>query len=177
KIDVAPSRSLSIAAERDVKIIAQEPRERHVPAPPEIDQRERFVRRVEIEREAHADHQRQANRHVGIAGKIIVELEREAAHPDPAIDQADWLTRGCRVENRRGILRHDVCEQHFLGKSERKPGQTEAEVGNVEAEIFLEVELRHDFFVMIDRTGNEMREKRDEKRVMKWFVLARLATV
>src|SRR5262249_60218031 len=34
KIDVAPSRSLSIAAERNVEVIAQEPRERHVPAPP-----------------------------------------------------------------------------------------------------------------------------------------------
>ena len=110
KIDVAPSRSLSIAAERDVKIIAQEPRQRHVPAPPEIDQRKRFIRRVEIERETHADHQRQADRHVGVAGEIVIELEREAASPDPTIDQADRLTRGRRVENRRGILRHDIRE-------------------------------------------------------------------
>src|SRR5262249_11502287 len=38
-------------------------------------------------------------------------------------------------------------------------------------------ELRHDLLVMVDRAGDEMREKRDEKPIMEWFVFARLATV
>src|SRR5262249_24141213 len=60
---------------------------------------------------------------------------------------------------------------------ERKPGQTEAEVGNVEAEVFRAVELRHDLFVMVDRASNQMREKRDEQRIVEWFVLTRLSAI
>src|SRR5262249_5151422 len=56
-------------------------------------------------------------------------------------------------------------------------GQTEAKVGNVEAEVFRAVELRHDLFVMVDRASNEMREKRDDQRIVEWFVLTRLATI
>src|SRR5215469_9069539 len=39
------------------------------------------------------------------------------------------------------------------------------------------MELRHDLLVMVDRASNEMREKRDEKRIVEWFVFTRLATV
>src|SRR5215469_10505194 len=39
------------------------------------------------------------------------------------------------------------------------------------------MELRHDLFVMIDRASDEMREKRDEERIVEWFVFTRLATV
>src|SRR5262249_15258698 len=65
----------------------------------------------------------------------------------------------------------------LLGEPEREPSQPKGEIGDIEAEIFLEVELRHDLLVMVDRTSNEMREKRDEKRIVEWLVLARLATV
>src|SRR5262249_40531899 len=82
-----------------------------------------------------------------------------------------------RVENRRGILRQDVGEQHLLGKPERKPGQTKAKVRDVEAEILLQLELRHNLFVVVNRAGNQMREERDEERVMERFVLARFAAI
>src|SRR5579871_2154189 len=39
QIDVAPHTAVPVAAERDVEIVAQELRQRHVPAPPEIDDR------------------------------------------------------------------------------------------------------------------------------------------
>ena len=40
-----------VAAERNVNIIAQEAAERHVPAPPEILDAERLVRRIEVLRQ------------------------------------------------------------------------------------------------------------------------------
>ena len=41
----------AIAAHRDVEVVAQEPRQGHVPAPPELAERRRAVRHVEILRQ------------------------------------------------------------------------------------------------------------------------------
>src|SRR5262249_8741447 len=110
-------------------------------------------------------------------GKVIIELERKARHGDPAIEEPDRLARGCRIENRCGILRQHVGEQHLLAESEREPGQTKTKVGDVEAEVLSLLELRHNLFVVVNRTGDQMREKRDEERVMERVVLACFAAV
>ena len=75
----------SVAPQRNVQIVAQEPAERHVPAAPEIPHRHRPVRRVEVERQPQAEHQPQADRHVGIAGEIEVDLQRVGQRRDPGL--------------------------------------------------------------------------------------------
>src|SRR5690606_9761591 len=75
KIEIAPRLSPSVAAKRDIKIIAQEARQGHVPAPPEIDDAHRLIRRMKIERQFYAEDARGADRHVRIAGEIEIELE------------------------------------------------------------------------------------------------------
>ncbi len=54
-----------------------------MPAAPEIDDAARLVGRVEVERQLHAEEQRQPDRHVAIAGKVKVDLECVAERPDP----------------------------------------------------------------------------------------------
>ena len=66
----------AVAAERDVEIVAQEPRQRHVPAPPEILDRGGEVRPVEILRPAEAEPQAEPARDVGVAGEIEIDLQR-----------------------------------------------------------------------------------------------------
>ena len=54
QVAVGPQPALAVAAERDVEVVAQPARERHVPAPPEVLQRDGRVRRVEVLREARS---------------------------------------------------------------------------------------------------------------------------
>ena len=76
---------MPVAAERNVEIVAQELRQRHVPAPPEIDDVDGLVRRIEIERQKDAEHQRNADRHVRVAGEIEIELEGVGERADPGL--------------------------------------------------------------------------------------------
>ena len=91
QVDVAQRRAVAIAAERDIEIVAQEPRQRHVPAPPEIDDAGGLVGRIEIERQEDAEHQRHADRHVGIAGEIEIELEGVGQRADPGLRSKDGV--------------------------------------------------------------------------------------
>ena len=64
------------AAPHGTNIVAQPTRQRHVPASPEILDRNSAIRRVKVEGQLNAKYQRHANRHIGVAGKIEIELKR-----------------------------------------------------------------------------------------------------
>src|SRR5260370_34767770 len=74
EIEITPSLATPVAAERNVKIVAQEARQRHMPLPPKVDDVDRLVRRIEIRRKANAKQQREPDGHVGIAGEVEIEL-------------------------------------------------------------------------------------------------------
>ena len=79
-------RPLPIAAQRDVDVLAQEPRQAHMPTPPKLGDRRRFVGREEIDRHRDVEHAGKSDRHVGITRKVEIELEREAQRAPQA-----WL--------------------------------------------------------------------------------------
>ena len=58
QVGVAARRAAPVAAERDVEVVAQEARQRDVPAAPEVDDVDRLVGAVEVDREADVEHQR-----------------------------------------------------------------------------------------------------------------------
>jgi len=60
-----------------------------VPAPPELRHRLRDVGRVEILLEAKSQQARQPDRHVGITGKIEIDLQRETAQREPGLPGAE----------------------------------------------------------------------------------------
>ena len=78
--------AVAIAAERDVEVVAQEARQRHVPAAPEILQRHGAVGHVEILRQHDAEQQGEAERHVGVAGEVEIDLEGEAERRLPGLE-------------------------------------------------------------------------------------------
>ncbi len=75
--------AVAVAAKRDIDVVAEEARQRHMPALPELGDRARGVGAVEIAREAETHHARHADGHIGIAGKIEVDLERIANRAQP----------------------------------------------------------------------------------------------
>ena len=87
QIHIAMRAALAVAAQRDIQIVAQETRQRDVPAPPEFDDVDRLVGRVEIEWQEDAEHARQADCHIRIAGKVEIQLQRVAQRTTPRLDQ------------------------------------------------------------------------------------------
>ena len=71
------------AAERDVEIVADPGRQRDVPTLPEGLRRARKIRLAEIGCQPQPEQERDAERHVGIAGKIEIDLETEQPCADP----------------------------------------------------------------------------------------------
>src|SRR4030095_6963911 len=69
QIDVAPRTAVSVAAEGDVEVVAEEAREGDVPAMPELDDVLRLVRRVEVDWKANAEQEAGSDRHVRAAGE------------------------------------------------------------------------------------------------------------
>src|ERR1700742_4567201 len=66
EIRITPWFAKPIAAERDVKVVSQKARERHVPAAPEVDDAFSAIGRIEIIRQPDIEHPAQANRHVAV---------------------------------------------------------------------------------------------------------------
>ena len=86
----------AVAAERDVEVVAQPARQRHVPAPPEVLERQRPVGGVEVLREADAEQQRAADGDVGVAGEVGVDLDGVGVDAD---EQLERTVRGRRAED------------------------------------------------------------------------------
>ena len=76
QVAVGEEAAAAVAAERDVEVVAQEAREGHVPAPPEVAEAGRPVGAVEVLREDEAHQQREPDRDVGVAGEVAVDLGR-----------------------------------------------------------------------------------------------------
>src|SRR5205823_6075836 len=130
--------------ERNVEIVAQKLRQRHVPAPPEIDNGGRLVGRVEIQRKKDAEHQRYADRHVGIAREIEIELERVGQRADPGLIEG----RCVRAEGRRYQRLNAVGEAGLLEQADRKNDQATEDQMRMRLLGFRTLELRDHVLVM-----------------------------
>ena len=97
----------AIAAERNVKVIAQESGKRDVPASPEIREADRGVGKPEIILEMKAEAQCRADRADGIAGEIEKDLAGKCDHARPGIerDERTAITEDRDRPNRRAWCR------------------------------------------------------------------------
>ena len=85
--------AVAAAAERNVEVVAQEVRQRDVPAAPEVAQVGREIRPAEILRQQQAEQQRGADRHFGIGGEIEKKLERERERRGPGFAEVEHALR------------------------------------------------------------------------------------
>ena len=147
----------AVAAERDVEVVAQPARQRHVPAPPEVLQAQGDVRRVEVRREADAEEQRDADGDVGVAAEVGVDLERVAVDGEEDLERAvvagrgeDLVHDGAGEEARH----HHLLEQARHDQPEGA-GRLDAPGVGALAQLGQELGGPH------DRAGHEVREERE----------------
>ena len=166
QVRVAAALALPVAAERDVEVVAQPGRERHVPPAPELRRARRAVRPVEVPRQLDPEHPREPERHVGVRAEVEVDLEAEADRGRPGVDEPD---RAWRREVVVDPLREPVGEEHLLREAEREQQQSGANALGIEP--LLPHQLRLEDPVADDRAGDQMREERDEERVAQQIAL------
>ncbi len=159
-VPVRHERALPVTAERDVDVVAQPAGERHVPAPPEVLQRDRGVRRVEVLRELEAEQQRDADRDVRVAAEVGEDLH------GVRVDADQHLERRVAVRRCKDLV-HDVSRQvirdHHLQKEPRDDEHERARRVHL-AWIAWRLELRQQLARAHDRAGDQVREERLEDR-------------
>ena len=115
-----PARLAAAAAQRDVQVVAQEAREGHVPAAPEVAKAGRPIRAVEVLREDEAEQQREADRDVRVAGEVAVDLGRVG---EGGQDRVGREVRLGHAEHRvDDLAREGVGDQHLLHAARARSG-------------------------------------------------------
>ena len=155
QVAIAPPLPVSAATERDIEVVAQPAGERHVPAPPEILDRDGGIGAVEVLREGDAEQQGDADRHIGVAAEIGVNLH------GVAVDRQQRLRRAVlprQREDRIDDRRRDIAgDDHFLEEAEGdQPGRA---ARLLPVHRLRSPQLRDELRRAHDRPGDEMGEE------------------
>ncbi len=149
----------TVAAKRNVDVVAEPRGERHVPAPPKFRDRFRDVGVIEVLLELEAEHAPEADRHVGVAAEVEVYLQGVGEDADPKRHNR-CLAFAKRAD--RHIHRSQrVRQQHLLREPHHEALDAEREIHPRDA---LVAQLLRDVVVFHDRAGDELREHRDVER-------------
>src|SRR5260370_24629714 len=127
EVKTPPQRSLAIAAEGDIEVVAKESRERHVPAAPEIDDTGGLVGGIEVERQGDPEQQRHTDRHVAISGEVEVKLEGVREGSAPGIDKPEGGSGARGLERRSDVLGKAIRQVDLLEDPDREGGHPEGE--------------------------------------------------
>ena len=112
------SRGTAAAApERDVEVVLDPEAERHMPAPPEINNGTRLIRRIEIQRELQINQEAKPDGHFAITGEVEIKLQGIAERTEPGFGHRQRIDAGIDIIDPRSDL---VRNQDFLCESERE---------------------------------------------------------
>ena len=109
--------------ERQEHVVAQEPRQRHVPALPENPGGSWPKRRIKIVGNFDAEQQCQADRDVGIAGEVEKDLERKAKREEAV---PSTTAGGSSLVDRVQHPPQRIAEQRFLDQPDNDEGEPRA---------------------------------------------------
>ncbi len=128
-----------------------------MPASPELANAARAIRAVEVLGEAESDHASEADRHVGVAGKIVEDLHRVGEDPYPGIRRV-----------RRGKAERGICNTGDAVGNQNLLREPDHEALCSGAELWKRVgsasQLRGNVPVANDRSGDELREEANVRR-------------
>ena len=133
-----------------------------MPAPPELGDAGGLVGAVEVQREANIQHPRQADRHVGVAGEIEIDLQGVGERGVPRFEERQARAVGGGGESDVREAAEHVGEDEFLAQAEQKDQHAVGEVPGVGADHARGGHLRNDLGRADDRAGDQMREEGDE---------------
>ena len=150
---------MATPAQRDVDVIAKPGRKTDVPARPEIAEAGREIGMVEIQHQPQAHHPRDAAGHVGIAAEIAVDLPGES-------ERGRGESRAV-VPLRRRVNRVDVeCQvirdRQLFEQARDEQGQPVGHLADRQGGQAAKLDSR--LRTAFDRSRDELREKRDERR-------------
>ena len=127
-----------------------------MPAPPELGDGARGIGQAEILRVFEAEDAAHADGHIGIAGKIEIDLKGIEHDAEPG--RGGRRRGGAAVQDLRGDLARGVSQQDLFGKADAEAGRAVECVSGVKA---ARVDLPGDVGIADDRPGDELREERD----------------
>ena len=136
-----------------------------MPAPPEINDIRRPVRRIEVDGQPDVEKKRESNRHIRVSGKIVINLQGVCRRSKPRI--GSWQPCGDNIKNLVGDRGATIGQDNFFEQTERKKSYSQGKVVNIEFEIFPVGKLRHHLGMMQYRAGHQMGEISNKQNVSK----------
>ena len=99
-----------VASQRDIDIIPEPCPHGDMPAPPEIGNTVGQKRIVEVFQKSEPQHPSKADGHVGIAGKVEIDLETVGDDTQPCRQYRGSSLRGCCLPQKADV----ICQQHLF---------------------------------------------------------------
>ena len=145
-----------VAAQRDIHILPEPGSQRNMPPPPVFGNAAAQIRVIEVFQELKAQHFSQPNGHIGIAGKVKVNLEGKGDGAQPGRPGG----KTCPRQRRHGIPQgaHLVRDEHLFPQAYGEPSDARGKLRRcfpAVRELFLHR------FVLHDGPCDELREQRD----------------
>ena len=108
----------SVAAKRNIDIVAEESAQGHMPSAPEFRCRAGNIGIIEVFEEVESEDPAKTYRHIGITGEVIINLDGEHQYSEP--HSCSGLL--CQVSGEIGFckLSCDVCDEYFFGKTHKE---------------------------------------------------------
>src|SRR5579883_1649729 len=133
-----------------------------MPAPPEFRERPRHVWGIEIFLQAKSEHAGESNRHVGVAGKVEIDLQGEACEREPCVGggKVYRITRKSRVDEDA----QRIGDQELAAQPARKAKETAAKVGPLDR-LRLGDLVSH-LVIFEDGPCEELREEQHEQAIV-----------
>ena len=147
----------AVAAERDVKVVAQPIGQRHVPAPPKVADAEGAIGLVEVLRETIAEQRRDADGDIGVGREVGVNLHRIGIDRHNQVEARELRRVG---EHRIDQAHRKVVGDHHLLEQAAENEQhvlAEREVAGAAGRG----QLRQEFVGAHDGAGDQMRKEAD----------------
>ena len=120
QVCLAPHLAAPVAPQGDIDGVAQESAQADMPSTPEVGDVGRLVGAEKVHRKPDVEHPRQSDRHVGVSGKVEIDLQRIGQRRVPGLKQAERRTPRDGVEADIGEPPKHVRQHQLLGQAEQK---------------------------------------------------------
>ena len=141
----------SVSAKGNIDIVAEESAEGHMPSAPEFRCGTCNIGIVEVFEEMESENFSETYRHIGIAGEVIINLDREHKNAEPDRGGASC----CKVTGKIsfGELAGNVCDKDFFCKTNKESCCSAPDILEVFTAV---VNFHRNVGVSYDRTRNEL---------------------
>ena len=151
-------RAAPVSPQGDIQVLPEPTGQRHVPPPPELRNRCGQIGVVKVLVEPETKNPAQADGHIGVAGKVKVDLKAEGQQAHPA---ARRRQRPGSLGRQLGIPQSadGVRQQHFFSKAHTEPAGSQ---GKVLRAVDPVIQVLCHGLVLDDRPCDQLREHGDE---------------